>query len=124
MTLPQRRPDDDVGAVILASRCCGMLGLLASLYAVTLPLCCIVELSPRRSERIRSSAARLPLLPGRMSAARTLVVRWWMPAKYGIVASDVTVVVVAALLFLLTGSLPGMGRCEVLSDRVSEDRRS
>jgi hypothetical protein len=40
------------------------------------------------------------------------------------VVSGITVVVVAALLFLLTRSLPDMGRFEGRMDAASETRRS
>lgn len=93
------------------------LWLLESLLALLIwPV-----LSPRFKDRFRSSAATLPLLLGRgllRLSPRCAV------EKCGIVVSGITVVVVAALLFLLMKSLPEIGRFEGRIDAASETRRS
>ena len=78
-------------------------------------------LSPRFKERRRSSVAKLPLLPGLGPGP---VPRTGRLEKCGMVVTGVTVDVVAALLFRVPRSLPGMGKLAVLIDVASEVRRS
>lgn len=78
-------------------------------------------LSPRFSDRFKSSAATLPLLLGRgLLCPSTRCTE----EKCGIVVSGMTVVVVAALLFLLTMSLPDIGRLNGRIEAASETRLS
>src|SRR6266566_4651973 len=78
-------------------------------------------LSPRCRVRLRSSVTMLLALPGRACEGEYSL---GAVAKCGIVASGVMVVVVAALLFLVLKSLPGIGRSIVLMEPVSDGRLS
>ena len=77
-------------------------------------------LSPRFKDRRRSSVAKLPLLPGLGTGP---VPRTGRREKCGIVVTGVIVEVVAAELFRVPRSLPGMGKLAVLINVASEVRR-
>lgn len=69
---------------------------------------------------MRSSVAKLPLLPGRGPGPVPRVGR--VREKCGMVVTGVAVEVVAALLLRVPISLPGMGKLAVLIDTASDGR--
>lgn len=79
-------------------------------------------LSSLFNDRMRSSVAKLPLLPGLGAGPVPLIGR--RVEKCGIVVTGVMVEVIAALLFRVPISLPGIGRLAVLIDEASETRLS